>query len=138
VLYAAAQEDGITSIVADGAGHTRTSDALDPALPSIGPAFLTALLNWVHTLFVALFSGEGLPTPMTVIVSQLGSRPVLFIAGGLDPIESDLATRFARLAGPQAEAWVISEAGYLGGIWVEPEQYPAAILAFFQETLLTP
>jgi pimeloyl-ACP methyl ester carboxylesterase len=137
-LYAAAQESSIVAIVADGAGHTRTSDALDPALPSIGPAFITAPMNWMHTLFVALFGGEGLPTPLKEIVTQLGPRPVLFIAGSLDPIESDLARRYARLAGPQAEAWIISGAGHLEGIWVEPEAYSTRIIDFFQEALLPP
>jgi pimeloyl-ACP methyl ester carboxylesterase len=137
-LYAAAQEERIVAVVADGAGSTRTSDALDPALPSIGPPFITAPMNWMHTLFVALFGGEGLPTPMKEVVTQLDSRPVLFIAGALDPIETDLARRYARLAGPEAEAWIIPDAGHLAGIWVEPEAYPARILAFFQEALLPP
>ncbi len=72
VLQAAAMSDGISALFVDGTGMNRTSDALEPPLPEIGPSFITAPLNWSYHKQISLISGYPLGPALKEVIPKVG------------------------------------------------------------------
>lgn len=135
LLYAAAESQDLRVLMLDGAPLGRTEDALDPMLPYARQLFFMTPLNWMYYQMSAVFSGARMGPPLKERIPLISPRPMLFIAGGKDPLEADVVVRYASLGGPNAQVWVIPDVGHMGGIILHPAEYKARMLGFFQHHL---
>jgi pimeloyl-ACP methyl ester carboxylesterase len=124
---------GLGAAWADGSSMVRAQDLPAPT------NLLTALMHPGQRLYdwlLALRLGIVPPPPLTEVLDKISPRPLMFVGGGMErPLigsEADLFTRReAALAGSNAQVWVIPEATHCDGPRVQPEEYAARMVAFF-------
>lgn len=134
-LRSAAYFPELGAVWADGASSIRAQDLPSPTNPLI--ALLVAgnyTLDWMYTVKLDIEP----PEPLIYIIDDIAPRPVILVGGGtprpLFGSEAEMYTlRFAELAGPNAEAWIIPEATHCNGPRLRPEEYAARMLAFFDD-----
>lgn len=137
-VYGAALHPEIEAAWGDGNSPVRAQDA-----PMFKSPILTLIvvnnffLDWLYTVRL----GIEAPAPMTDVLPDIAPRPVMFVGGGTErPLlgsEADLFTlRYAALAGPNAQAWVIPEATHCDGPRHRPEEYAERMTAFFAEAFM--
>jgi pimeloyl-ACP methyl ester carboxylesterase len=132
-LRGAAMFPELGAVWADGASTVRAQDMPAPKNP-ITALFVAAnyMLDWMYTLKLDI----ELPAPLTDVLDEIAPRPILLVGGGTKrPIvgsEADLYTlRYAEIAGPNAQAWIIPEATHCNGPRLRPDDYAARMVAFF-------
>jgi len=94
------------------------------------------MLDWMYTVRL----GIDAPAPLVDVIDDIAPRPLMLVGGGVQrPVigsEADLFTlRFAELAGPNAQAWIIPEAAHCDGPRVRPEEYAQKMVTFFDSAL---
>ncbi|MEW5870545.1 MAG: alpha/beta fold hydrolase [Chloroflexota bacterium] len=134
-LYAAAKDQRLQAVWADGTGMGRTEDALGPMLPEIRPFFFSTPLNWMYYQMIAAFCGVPPGPTIKERLPLIRPRPVYFVAGGQDEIEAALAQRYAQVLGDSARLWIIADVGHIGGFLAHPEEYYGRMLEFFDQTI---
>jgi pimeloyl-ACP methyl ester carboxylesterase len=135
VVYSAALYPEVEAAWGDGNSSVRAQDL--PAMKNPLMAIIIAnnyLIDWLYTVRL----GIEAPAPLTDILPNIAPRPAMFVGGGMKrPLlgsEEDLYTlRFAEIAGPNAQAWVIDEAIHCDGPFQIPEEYSQKMVAFFDE-----
>lgn len=135
VVYSAALYPEIEAAWGDGNSSVRAQDLPKPQNP------LMAIIignNYVIDWLYAVKLGIEAPAPLVEILPDIAPRPVMFVGGGTEiPLlgsEGDLYTlRYAEIAGPNAQAWVIPEAAHCDGPFQRPEEYSQKMVSFFDE-----
>jgi fermentation-respiration switch protein FrsA (DUF1100 family) len=120
---------------ADGSSMVRAQDL--PAPKNLMIALMypgQRIYDWMLTVRLGIVP----PTPLTEDLDKIAPRPLMFVGGGMErpPIGSEaemFTLREARLAGPNAQAWIIPEATHCDGPKMRPEEYAAKMIAFFDE-----
>ncbi len=133
LLQAAAAEPALKAIISDGAGYTTVEDLL-PLPQQYRLIYVGVPMYWMSDRMVELMSGipaRSLKTSLT----QMGSRPVLFISTG-QADEQFMNRRLYAWAGPEAELWELPEAAHVGGLFAYPAEYKQRMLAFFDAHVL--
>jgi uncharacterized protein len=132
-VYSAALYPEIGATWGDGNSSVRAKDIgapKDPLMAAIIAGNYT--LDWMYTVKL----GIKAPTPLVDVIGQIAPRPLMLVGGGR-PInilgsEGEVYThRFAKLAGPSAQAWVIPEATHCDGPSVRREEYTQRMIEFF-------
>lgn len=134
-LRSAAAFPEIAAVWADGASSVRAQDLPQPSNPIV--ALIVASNYALDWLYVVKLDIEP-PAPLIEALPSISPRPILLVGGGsprpLIGREADLFTlRYASLAGPNAEAWIIPEATHCDGPRRRPEEYAEKMIAFFDE-----
>lgn len=135
LLGSAADEPAIAAIVSDGASQRSLSDYLTIAENrSLWRSWTTRVMYAA----VRLFTGQT-PPERTLLSSITDAKDTRFLFIAAETVEKEL--QFGALyhdAVPERSAlWVVPGAGHTQGLFVEPEEYRARVIAFFDETLLT-
>ncbi|MDP1546809.1 MAG: alpha/beta hydrolase [Anaerolineales bacterium] len=132
-VYSAALYPEIDAVWGDGNSPVRAQDLPAPKDPLMAVIISSNyLIDWLYTVKLNIEA----PTPMIDVLPNIAPRPIVFVGGGRErPIvgsEADLFTRrFAEIAGPNAEAWVIDEATHCNGPVVIAEEYSTRMVQFF-------
>jgi uncharacterized protein len=132
-VYSAALYPEIDAAWGDGNSTVRAQDL--PAPKNLLMAAIIAgnyLIDWMYTVKL----GIEAPTPLIDVLPNIAPRTVKFVGGGKEqPMigsEAELFTlRFAEIAGPNAEAWIIKEATHCNGPVVRADEYSARMINFF-------
>lgn len=135
VVYSAALYPEIDAAWGDGNSSVRAQDL--PAPKNVVMALITGsnyLLDWMYTVKLNI----ELPAPLIEVIGDIAPRPLMLVGGGKErPLlgsEADLYTlRFAKIAGPNAQAWVIDEATHCDGPIQKSQEYSQKMVAFFDE-----
>ncbi len=135
VVYSAALYPEIDAAWGDGNSSVRAQDL--PTPKNIVMALITGgnhLLDWMYTVKLHI----ELPAPLIEVIDDIAPRPLMLVGGGTErPLvgsEADMYTlRFAKIAGPNAQAWVIDEATHCDGPIQRPQEYSQKMVTFFDE-----
>ena len=135
MIEAAAESDGLSAIVSDGAGIRSIREAL--AVSEMRKRFEGALVHAVVTPGVALFSNTMPPSSLEDLAGRIAPPPVFFIyavpgQGG----EAELTELYYEAAREPKEIWLVPGAGHTGGIEAQPEEYERRVVGFFDDALL--
>jgi fermentation-respiration switch protein FrsA (DUF1100 family) len=132
-VYSTALFPEIGAAWGDGNSSVRAQDLPAPTNPLMAAVIAgNYTIDWMY----AVKLGISLPAPLIEVIGKIAPRPLMLVGGG-SPInflgsEGELYTyRFARLAGPNAQAWVIPEATHCNGPFVRPEEYSKRMVEFF-------
>jgi pimeloyl-ACP methyl ester carboxylesterase len=134
-LWAAAEDDGIRAVWADGTGISNIDDALHPLLPKLEPYWFVIPVQYPYYVMLAWESGAPPMPAFRGLMPLLAPRHMMYVGAGLDLAEGDLANRYAAWSGENGQAWVIRDVGHVGGLWSVPEEYKPRLVAFFQAGL---
>ncbi len=133
-LMAAAQYPELRAIVAEG-GYESMDGILDEQGGSAG-AYLTTIFRWSMRLSYRIIAGNRMKdlNPLSVI-DQIAPRPILLIYGST---ESSLPGAYLqhKVAGANAELWVVEGAGHGNYVDIAPQEYEERVVAFFDQALL--
>lgn len=131
VLQAAARDDRIAAVVADGAisrnlAETRQLEGADElqSVPYYGLMFAT-----IRTL-----TGTPQPPPLQELVPRIAPRPVLLISTGSGPEQT--MNRAYHRAAPETSLWELPEAAHTRGLEQEPQAYARTVIRLFDGALL--
>ncbi len=70
-------------------------------------------------------------------VAAISPRPILILAGGLDPIIGpDAGQRYYAAAGEPKELWFDPDVGHVGFLKAYPDEYERRVVGFFDAALL--
>jgi hypothetical protein len=132
-VYSAALYPEIGAVWGDGNSSVRAKDIGTPANPLVAAIIAgNYTLDWMYTVKL----GIKAPAPLVDVISQIAPRPLMLVGGGR-PInvlgsEGEVYThRLAKLAGPNAQVWVIAEGSHCDGPSVRPEEYSQRMVEFF-------
>jgi pimeloyl-ACP methyl ester carboxylesterase len=135
VVYSAALYPEIGAAWGDGNSSVRAQDLPAPPNPLIAALIAgNYTLDWMYTIKL----GTEPPIPLVEVIDEIAPRPLMLVGGGTPlPLlgsEGELYThRFAALAGPNAQAWVIPEATHCDGPIQRPDEYSQRLVGFFDE-----
>jgi hypothetical protein len=59
----------------------------------------------------------------------------MLVAGGLDDYEADFNQGYESFLGENGDLWIIDNAGHVGGLFAQPEEYPVRMIEFFDVAL---
>lgn len=107
-----------------------------PPAQDIGGQF-AAFINGLILNYAELRIGRPAPPPFVHMFAVLQSPPIMLVAGGQEPFESQVNRQYAAVAGDNTELWLIEAAWHLGGLAVEPEEYTRRMLEFFDLSMCT-
>lgn len=134
-VVSAALYPELEAVWSDGSSMVRAKD-----LPAPNRLMIALMYpgQRIYEWMLAIKLGITPPAPLVDVVDGIAPRPIMFVGGGMErPLvgsEADAFTlRYAELAGPNAQAWVIPEATHCDGPRVRPEEYAAKMVAFFDE-----
>ncbi|HKH31513.1 MAG TPA: alpha/beta hydrolase, partial [Gaiellaceae bacterium] len=131
VIHAAAEDDRIGAVVADGSSLRSSADAADWHGPQkvlgriiIGAGFPTyQLLSWSST-----------PPTLSSLVPKIAPRPLLLIATAKVKSERDINRTRYRAAGEPKALWVVADTGHTEAAQRHPREYARRIVATFDHT----
>ena len=132
MLEAAAGNEGLRAVVADGAGERSVRES---ALRGIEGA-LALPAAAVQTAAVTVLSGELPPPALVDLVPRIAPRALLLIGAGRDNGGEDLQPHYYAAANAPKAFWKIPEAGHTGGFAARPREYARRLIAFFDAALL--
>jgi uncharacterized protein len=133
VLGAAATDERIRSVVADGATGRAMPD--DGYLPAGALGWVRRGINAVAYGSAQLFSATSPPRSLQNAVLATAPRPVLLVAGS-DSGEAD-AARWIQEGSPRsAQVWVSAGAGRGEAYAAHPQLWEQAVIRFLQTTLI--
>ncbi|NJL92276.1 MAG: alpha/beta fold hydrolase [Anaerolineae bacterium] len=134
-LRAAAQDERIQAVVADGASATNSRDIY-------AQGGLDNLVIYPNMFIIDLFSTVWNDTPIPVSTrssaAAISPRPLLLISGTQDGYERRSQRVYFAEAGQPKTLWEIPEAGH-GSTWnARPDEYQQRLVAFYTTALLAP
>lgn len=95
------------------------------------------LLSQLPCYWALRFSGMPLDMLPRDIIGAIAPRPVLLIGGSLDHLVPEFMTQqLYAAAGNPKELWIVPGAHHADYANIEPQQYRAHLIDFFQRTLL--
>jgi pimeloyl-ACP methyl ester carboxylesterase len=129
LLEAAARDDRIEAVISDGAARPEDRiEVTDPA--GVERAGGRLMLEAVRAV-----SGHEPAPQLLPLMERIAPRPVLLIAGGLEPGEVEVNRRYREQAGPTAELWEIPDTGHTAGMHVHPREYEQRVVSFLERAL---
>lgn len=131
LIGAAPYEPRLKAIWSDGLGINTIADL--PPQVSDGEKFMTFIegqTNWISELYL----GEKL-VQIKQLLPRIMPRPVMLVAGGLEPYETQFNREYASLVGKNENLWIIENTGHMGGLSAQPEVYSQRMVDFFKENL---
>ncbi len=135
-LQGAVHYPQLRGVWADGPSMIR---AVDLPPPHNWATAITFLSNHLLDAMYVWRLGIEAPPPMIDIIGEIAPRPIMLVGGGTDRSyfgsEAPQVQRYAAYAGDNAQMWVIPEARHCDGPTVQPEEYAARMLAFFEKVL---
>ncbi|MBN1439429.1 MAG: alpha/beta fold hydrolase [Anaerolineales bacterium] len=132
-IQAAAAEEDIAGVLADGAGPNAFADV--PVW--ISPMRLLELpFQWVGFQVWKLQGVPG-PLPVTEALGLIAPRPVLLISGARGDYEREMQRKFLRAAGESCTLWEVPEAGHTESWDKRTGEYRQRMIAFFRDALLS-
>lgn len=135
-LHSTALNPALDAVWADGASAILAQD-----LPASKDALIEVItfnnyfLDWAYSVKLGMR-----PAPMIELLKDIAPRPIMLVGGGMEQSllrasEGDFYTyRYAQIAGPNAQAWVIPEATHCDGPIQRPDEYSARLVGFFDST----
>lgn len=135
-ILAAVRSPDIEAVVADLAfADLRTT--IERRMQSIGfPQFLA---SYGRILFGVLSGTDPAAAVPMDVVASVAPRPMLFIAGTGDTfVPATDGEALAVRGGPSADFWLVPGAAHVGSFAVDPAQYIARVVAFFEASLPAP
>lgn len=134
-LHSAALNPALDAVWADGASTIRAQDLPAPRDPLMAVITLSNyFLDWAYSVRLSMQ-----PAPLVELLKEIAPRPIVLVGGGMkNPLlgasEGDFYTyRYAQIAGPNAEPWVIPEATHCDGPLQRPEEYSMRLVQFFDK-----
>ena len=126
----AAEDERLSAVVVEAAFAT-LEDVIDDSAGLLGP------LTRLPARWAIQHDGVDVDAVRPVdALCNISPRPLLLIYGDQDGvIPPGTASRMFEAACPPAETWLIPGAGHENLTNVLPEEYPARLLAFFQQNL---
>ena len=131
LLRAGPGEPRLKAIWGDGLGINGVEDlpVYDSAAEKLS-YFVSRQAYWLMELYL----GERF-IPVKELLPQLADRSIMLVAGGADPYEEDYHRGYLPYLRSEGSLWVVENAGHVGGIYTEPEQYRQRMIAFFDTAL---
>ncbi len=129
LIGAAPDELRMSAIWSDGLGINTIADL--PPQVSNSEKFMTFIegqTNWVTELYL----GEKL-VPVKQLIPRIAPRPLMLVAGELEPYETQFNREYESLLGKNGHVWIVASAGHVGGLSAEPEIYSHRMVDFFKE-----
>jgi pimeloyl-ACP methyl ester carboxylesterase len=132
-LRAAAQNEWLKAVVADGPSLVKTEDAPPPnsLFEQVNPV-VTRMIDRVFEWRI----GATAPLGVVEAMPEIAPRPVLLIATGQDAMELRIAENYYEHARDPKTLWQIPEAGHGGGLLARPAEYEQTVITFFNQSLL--
>jgi|1186.fasta_scaffold56476_2 hypothetical protein len=134
MLEAAAKDERLQAVVADGAGSRSVREEAE--MPGRRTLSLENEIQVVLTAGVSLFSGHAPPPNIRDVVGRIAPRHVFLIEAGKGVDSEALNPAFYAAAGEPKTLWEIPEATHVAGIRARPAEYERRIVGFFDEALL--
>ena len=131
MLEAAAGNDRLRAVVADGAGERSVRESMlrgAPGWPSV-PAYA------VQTAALIVLTGHLPPPSLVTLVPRIAPRPLLLIGAGNDNGGEDLQPHYFEAAKQPKAFWKIPEATHTGGYAARPDEYVRRVTGFFDAAL---
>jgi uncharacterized protein len=129
LLEATARDLRLRAVVSDGAMRPQDGrEHLDAA-----PYERVGL--WVANQSIRSVSGTQPAPSLKPLMSRIGPRPTLLIAGGKAKGEVPTNRDYRAAAGPSAELWEIPDAGHTAGLRTHPKEYEARVIAFLDRAV---
>ena len=136
-LQAAAQEQRLKAVWADGPSVVRAADLPEP---HHGISLIAKISGHVFDWTLAARLQQLPPEPLIDRLPGLAGRPLQFVAGGTAAnalgAEAQLVGKYVDQAGSTADLWIIGEAVHCDGPSVAPEIYSERFVKFFKQALL--
>ena len=134
VLGAAAADDRVLAVVAEGASGRSVADD-DLALPDTPLRWMNIARDVLTTAVVEVLSGAHRPIALEDAVAATAPRPVLLItgaesAGGEVEVGRRLADRF-----PSVTLWEVAGGGHIGGLATDPDRWEAEVVGFLDRAV---
>lgn len=132
VIMAAATRPEIEAVVADSA-YAALADELDVM---VRLALLRPLVRFFAEREAGISIHDVRPED---VIGRISPRPVLIIQGLADTtVPPEAGERLYRAAGEPKSLWVEPDVGHLEMMYRFPAEYERRVIAFFDESLLTP
>lgn len=132
LIEAAATNAALRAVVSEGAG-----------VRSVREHLLRGARGWLslpeaalETAAVAVMSGSPPPPSLADLVSQISPRPVFLIHAGAGAGGEELNPAYYRAASAPKTLWEIPNAGHVGGLEAQPQEYERRVVGFFDRALL--
>ena len=133
-LGAAASDERIAAVVAEGVGQRQAADKrwLADEFGARGAAQLQ--LEQLMYGLTDLLTDAGPPTALAEAVERAAPRPVLLIAGGRTTDEPEVARRLEARS-ESVERWVVAETGHVGALRAMPDEWERRVIGFLDRAL---
>jgi uncharacterized protein len=132
MIEAAATTAGLRAVVSEGAGVRSVREHL-----LRGPRGWFSLPEAaLESAAVAVVSGTAPPPSLADLVAQISPRPVFLIHAGEGAGGEELNPAYYRAASAPKTLWTIPNAGHVGGLEAQPQEYERRVVGFFDRTLL--
>ncbi len=135
ILIAAAENDSIRAVLADGATESRTIEDV-PGLNAM-PPLLKAYMRIVINITMRLMGiATEFPGPfISDSIQQIAPRPILLISTGVSEEQAQNAMLYEH-AGEPKTLWDLPDVAHIHGLFARPEEYRSKMLEFFDQALL--
>ena len=130
-LGAAAQDERIAAVVAEGAGISTYRDSIVN-----GAHVVARFINWTQYAATDLLSDASQPAGIEAAMPRIAPRPVLLITGG-EAIEEAVGPVYADAGGPRTQLWSLPDTPHTGGLKVHRTEYVSRVIALFEKSLLS-
>jgi uncharacterized protein len=127
-LLAAAEDNRIAAVVAEGAGIGNYHDSV-----ATGGHVVARSVNWTNAL-VDVLSDADQPRGISKSITGISPRPALIISGK-PATEAEMADLFARAGGDNVEHWHLADTPHTDGIRTHREEYIERVLSLFDQAL---
>jgi hypothetical protein len=131
LLRAGPTEPRLKAIWSDGLGVNSVEDL--PPYEGIRESFITFIDRQVYWMTEAYLDEQLIPCKQ--LIPQIAPRHLMLVAGGLDDYEADFNQGYESFLGENGDLWIIENAGHVGGLFAQPEEYPARMIEFFDVAL---
>jgi fermentation-respiration switch protein FrsA (DUF1100 family) len=131
-IAAAADDERIRAVVAEGAGAVRTVEDTE-SIPGWN-RYLGIPHYWVQMQTIDLFTAAPRPNALEDGMRRMAPRPVLLISAG--STEAAYTKQYRSAAPSSTELWVMSDAAHTAGLSTHRVEYERRVLALFDGALV--
>ena len=132
----AAERDGLSAVVSEGAGTRQVSEEIDMPGAYHDPLSIGGQL--ALTSSTAVFSNTSPPPKLRSMVGRISPTPLFLIYAkdGQGGTEENNNPEYFRAARAPKRMWEVPTGGHMGGIDNEPRDYELKVTGFFDRALL--
>jgi pimeloyl-ACP methyl ester carboxylesterase len=125
----------IAAVVAEGASARTEEDKIWLADVYGWRGRLQVGLEWVQYAFTAALTEAPQPVPLAEAAKSAAPRPILLIAAGERPDETEAARHIAEASDGNVSVWTIPGADHVGGLAIAPDEWEAKAVGFLETAL---